>query len=115
MGLMATVEWFKLYKVPDGKPENQFAFNGEAKNREFAHKVILSTHDEWRILVSDKDYSGDLICHRLRSGKKNGAGAGQGDFGRSTPLRSPQAHREQSGPMALYPDEIDGRLTKLKL
>jgi len=58
--LMATVEWFKLYKVPDGKPENQFAFNGEAKNREFAHKVILGTHDEWRILVSDKDYSGDL-------------------------------------------------------
>lgn len=38
--LKATVEWFRLYKVPDGKPQNQFAFGGEAKNAEFAHKVI---------------------------------------------------------------------------
>lgn len=31
--LEATFEWFKKYKVPDGKPENQFAFNGEFKDR----------------------------------------------------------------------------------
>lgn len=31
--LEATVDWFKRYKVPDGKPENQFAFNGEFKDR----------------------------------------------------------------------------------
>ena len=37
--LKATVEWFRIYKIPDGKPENQFAFNGEAKNREFAQKA----------------------------------------------------------------------------
>lgn len=37
--LRASVEWFKLYKVPDGKPENQFGFNGEVKDREFAHQV----------------------------------------------------------------------------
>lgn len=30
--LEATVDWFKRYKVPDGKPENQFAFNGEFKD-----------------------------------------------------------------------------------
>jgi len=29
----ATNEWFRIYKIPDGKPENQFAFSGEAKNR----------------------------------------------------------------------------------
>lgn len=40
--LKATVEWFRIYKIPDGKPENQFAFNGEAKDREFAHKVCIS-------------------------------------------------------------------------
>ena len=39
--LKATVEWFKIYKIPDGKPANQFAFNGEAKDRNFAHKVII--------------------------------------------------------------------------
>lgn len=40
--LKATVEWFRIYKIPDGKPENQFAFNGEPKNKEFAHKVSIS-------------------------------------------------------------------------
>lgn len=38
--LRATVEWFRLYKVPDGKPVNRFAFDGEAKGKEFAYKVI---------------------------------------------------------------------------
>lgn len=31
--LEATIDWFRCYKVPDGKPENQFAFNGEFKDK----------------------------------------------------------------------------------
>lgn len=31
--LEATVDWFRRYKIPDGKPENQFAFSGEFKDR----------------------------------------------------------------------------------
>lgn len=31
--LEATVNWCKLYKVPDGKPENKFAFNGTFKDK----------------------------------------------------------------------------------
>ncbi|KAJ1339400.1 hypothetical protein BSLG_005966 [Batrachochytrium salamandrivorans] len=31
--LRATNEWFRIYKIPDGKPENNFAFSGEAKNK----------------------------------------------------------------------------------
>jgi hypothetical protein len=27
----ATVEWFKIYKMPDGKPPNEFAFDGKPK------------------------------------------------------------------------------------
>lgn len=38
--LKASVEWFKIYKIPDGKPENQFAFNGEAKPAAFALNVV---------------------------------------------------------------------------
>ena len=34
--LRATNEWFRIYKIPDGKPENQFAFSGECKNRKYA-------------------------------------------------------------------------------
>lgn len=50
--LQATVEWFKIYKIPDGKPANEFAFNGEAKNREFAEKVVEETANYWQQLVS---------------------------------------------------------------
>lgn len=31
--LEATVDWFRRYKVPDGKPENEFAFNAEFKDK----------------------------------------------------------------------------------
>lgn len=31
--LEATVDWFRRYKVPDGKPENRFAFNEQFKDK----------------------------------------------------------------------------------
>lgn len=49
--LRATIEWFKIYKIPDGKPENQFAFNGEPKNAEFASTVVAETHKFWEGLM----------------------------------------------------------------
>jgi len=57
-GLMrASVEWFRIYKMPDGKPENQFAFNGEAKNAEFATKIVQETHEFWKTLVNTEGES----------------------------------------------------------
>lgn len=50
--LRATIEWFKIYKIPDGKPENQFAFNGEAKNSAFAVGIIDETHAFWKQLIT---------------------------------------------------------------
>lgn len=50
--LKASVEWFKIYKIPDGKPENQFAFNGEAKGAEFAQKVVAEVHNYWKRLMN---------------------------------------------------------------
>ena len=52
--LRATVEWFKIYKIPDGKPANEFAFKGEAKNREFAEKVVEETSAFWKSLVGNE-------------------------------------------------------------
>ena len=49
--LAATREWFRIYKIPDGKPENKFAFDGEFQNAEFANKIITETHDYWKQLV----------------------------------------------------------------
>lgn len=49
--LKMTHEWFKIYKIPDGKPENKFAFDGEAKNAEFAKNIIHETHEQWKTLI----------------------------------------------------------------
>jgi len=47
----ATNEWFRIYKIPDGKPENQFAFSGEAKNKKYATSIIHECHEAWRRLI----------------------------------------------------------------
>lgn len=45
----ATYEWFRTYKSPT---INEFAFNGETKNRAFAHKVIQENHEAWTRLIT---------------------------------------------------------------
>ncbi|XP_077999011.1 inorganic pyrophosphatase-like [Glandiceps talaboti] len=61
----ATHEWFKIYKIPDGKPENQFAFKGEAKNKAFAVDIINQTHDQWKQLVAKKTECAKLACENV--------------------------------------------------
>jgi len=60
----ATVEWFKYYKVPDGKPVNQFAFNDEAKDKAFAENVIEQTHQQWQRLITSPDNEGKIEITR---------------------------------------------------
>ncbi|RVE43533.1 hypothetical protein evm_011818 [Chilo suppressalis] len=60
--LRATVEWFRLYKVPDGKPINKFAFEGEAKDKEFAYKIVDEVHEFWRGLVAGEVTDANDIC-----------------------------------------------------
>lgn len=50
--IRATNEWFRIYKIPDGKPENTFAFSGEAKNKKYATEIIHECHEAWRRLMS---------------------------------------------------------------
>ncbi|XP_060914392.1 inorganic pyrophosphatase 2, mitochondrial [Labrus mixtus] len=60
--LEATVDWFRKYKVPDGKPENQFGFNGQFKDKDFAVKIIKSTHEHWRALVQKQTNGAGIEC-----------------------------------------------------
>ncbi|XP_044153383.1 inorganic pyrophosphatase [Bufo gargarizans] len=60
--LESTVDWFRRYKVPDGKPENQFAFDAQFKNKEFALEVIKCTHAQWKALVNKKTDGGEINC-----------------------------------------------------
>ncbi|KAK9446421.1 inorganic pyrophosphatase [Limtongia smithiae] len=49
--LRATNEWFRIYKMPDGKPENHFAFSGECRNKKYATEIIHETNDAWKRLM----------------------------------------------------------------
>ena len=64
--LEATLNWFRFYKIPEGKPENQFAFNGEFKNKAFALEVIKSTHECWKALLMDECDGGAINCTNVR-------------------------------------------------
>ncbi len=61
--LAATNEWFRIYKIPTGKPENTFAFGGEAKNKEFALAIIKETAAEWRKLTSGAAKPGKIALY----------------------------------------------------
>ncbi|KAJ3472315.1 hypothetical protein NLG97_g11095 [Lecanicillium saksenae] len=58
--LRATNEWFRIYKIPDGKPENQFAFSGECKNKAYALDVIRECSEAWERLITGKTPSGGV-------------------------------------------------------
>ncbi|WBW73777.1 inorganic pyrophosphatase Ipp1 [Schizosaccharomyces osmophilus] len=52
--IRATNEWFRIYKIPDGKPENSFAFSGECKNSKYAEEVVRECNEAWERLVNGK-------------------------------------------------------------
>ena len=52
--LADTRKWFRTYKVPDGKPENNFAFDGEYKDKAFADQIIEECYQQWKQLVNGK-------------------------------------------------------------
>ncbi|KAL7817750.1 inorganic pyrophosphatase [Trichoderma gracile] len=58
--LRATNEWFRIYKIPDGKPENQFAFTGECKNKSYAMDVIRECAEAWERLITGKTQPGSV-------------------------------------------------------
>ncbi|XP_061427236.1 inorganic pyrophosphatase-like [Lethenteron reissneri] len=60
--LDATRNWFRVYKIPEGKPENFFAFDGKFKDKDFAEEVLQSTHRFWRSLITGATSPGQLDC-----------------------------------------------------
>ncbi|CEP12555.1 hypothetical protein [Parasitella parasitica] len=50
----ATRTFFRVYKVPAGKPENTFAFNGECRDKAYAHSIVEATHEAWQRLIQGK-------------------------------------------------------------
>jgi len=66
--LRATNEWFRIYKIPDGKPENQFAFSGECKNKKYAMDVIRECAEAWDKLMTGKSDPNSISTTNLTVG-----------------------------------------------
>eukprot|EP00667_Euglena_gracilis_P015207 EG_transcript_15806 len=47
-------KWFRMYKTPDGKGENSFAFNGQYRGRDYALRIIEEVHGSWRQLLAGR-------------------------------------------------------------
>lgn len=65
--LRATNEWFRIYKIPDGKPENQFAFTGECKNKKYAMDVVRECAEAWERLITGKTAPGGVSTYVLQA------------------------------------------------
>ena len=51
-------EWFRTYKIPDGKPPNKFALEERCMPRAYAHGVIRDTHAAYRDLLQSGGHEG---------------------------------------------------------
>mmetsp|Transcript_17481 Transcript_17481/g.25252 ORF Transcript_17481/g.25252 Transcript_17481/m.25252 type:complete len:311 (+) Transcript_17481:104-1036(+) len=50
--LSAIREWYRTYKIPDGKPPNVFGLDEKFMNKAYADKVIEECNHAWRELIS---------------------------------------------------------------
>ncbi|XP_026382237.1 soluble inorganic pyrophosphatase 6, chloroplastic-like isoform X2 [Papaver somniferum] len=58
--LTAIRDWFRDYKIPDGKPANKFGLGNKAANKDYALKVITETNEAWAKLVKRTVPAGDF-------------------------------------------------------
>ncbi|XP_022988861.1 soluble inorganic pyrophosphatase 6, chloroplastic-like [Cucurbita maxima] len=58
--LTAIRDWFRDYKIPDGKPANKFGLGNMPANKDYALKVIEETNKSWANLVKRSIPSGEL-------------------------------------------------------
>lgn len=68
--LNATREWFRDYKIPAGKPANQFAFDSQYKNAEETMETIQECHDAWKSLISASQNNDAPTTKRAGKGVK---------------------------------------------
>nr|ATJ00692.1 soluble inorganic pyrophosphatase 8 [Hevea brasiliensis] len=58
--LTAIRDWFRDYKIPDGKPANKFGLGNKAASKDYALKVITETNESWAKLVKRSIPAGEL-------------------------------------------------------
>ncbi|KAH9655321.1 Soluble inorganic pyrophosphatase 6 [Citrus sinensis] len=63
--LTAIRDWFRDYKIPDGKPANKFGLGNKAADKDYALKVITETNESWAKLVKSSATSLPLLSFGL--------------------------------------------------
>lgn len=58
--LTAIRDWFRDYKIPDGKPANKFGLGNKPANKDYALKVITETNESWAKLIKRSVPAGEL-------------------------------------------------------
>ncbi|KAG4948344.1 hypothetical protein AAZX31_15G059200 [Glycine max] len=58
--LTAIRDWFRDYKIPDGKPANKFGLGNKAADKDYALKVIKETNESWNKLIKRSIPAGEL-------------------------------------------------------
>ncbi|KAL2015274.1 hypothetical protein VTK56DRAFT_5915 [Thermocarpiscus australiensis] len=58
--LDATRDWFRIYKIPDGNPPNEYAFGGKFQDKKYAAGIIEECADAWKKLVHGKAKHGKI-------------------------------------------------------
>ncbi|KAJ4516210.1 hypothetical protein HRR83_005515 [Exophiala dermatitidis] len=66
--LEATRDWFKLYKVPDGKEPNKIALNEEFGDKHYAMSIVEECRHAWEKLIDGQASAGAISVVR---GKKS--------------------------------------------
>lgn len=70
--LSAIREWYRTYKIPDGKPPNKFALDEKFMDKKYAMEVVEECHHFWELLISGEkarqlDDHGDEVKDLVRN------------------------------------------------
>jgi inorganic pyrophosphatase len=53
-------DWFRDFKISDGKPASKFGFGDQAADKEYAWKVIAKPNEAWAKLMKRSVPAGEL-------------------------------------------------------
>lgn len=87
----------------DGKPENAFAFSGEAKNKRYAHEIVLECHEAWKRLINGEAQTKDVKVENVTV------------EGSAAKTSAPPIPKDQALPDAPIDSSIDKRCVKAHL
>ena len=98
--LEATVNWFRVYKIPTGKPPNAFAFDGKVQDKGYAVKVIEEMHHQWVSLIDGKSKPGSIVSQNTTLCDKAG-------FISQSAAQKIVCQKKPFGPAAAIPSDVD--------